>query len=383
MTRPAYPISLLLILSTYLVYQQTLGHPFIEYDTSEYIANNRYVRAGLTIEGVKWAFFSSYFANWHPITWLSHMLDVEFYGLSAGLHHLTNLLLHISNSLLLFFFLIKSTKKPLASWLVAGIFALHPLHVESVAWIAERKDVLSCFFGLLSLTSYAHYTKTKNRWPYFMALLFFALGLMAKPMLVTLPALFIVLDYWPLNRLLDATSPSCRFQVIFRKIFLLFLEKIPFFVLAVISCTITLQVQNIEHNIPSLTSLPLDMRFADATTSYVKYIIKAFWPLHLAILYPAQHHTETWNLLLSLIGLTGISTTAFLFRYSRPWLLTGWLWYIGTLLPVIGFIPIGEHDIADRYTYIPLIGLAIMFAYSIDDKVSSAKQKNNFAFSLQ
>lgn len=372
-----YP--LFIVLCTWLAYQQILGFPFIEYDTTEYVTNNRYVVEGLTVEGIQWAFFSSYFANWHPITWLSHMLDVEVFGLSASLHHMTSLLLHICNSLLLFSFLNRSTKKIHQSGLVAGIFALHPLHVESVVWIAERKDVLSTFFALLTLISYAKYSATRNKGSYCLAFLYFSLGLMAKPMLVTLPALFIVLDYWPLNRLQSIPGKGVKRPWILPPIIL---EKLPFFILSTVVCIITLQVQNVEQNIASLESIPLYARLTEASVAYTQYILKALWPLHLAVLYPAKQHDIVWHFVPSFITLLGITAAAIRFRSSNPWYLAGWLWYIGTLVPVIGLIPIGEHDIADRYTYIPLIGLSIMLAYGLGNYVSSLRQSKPFVVGI-
>ena len=337
-------ICLLLALLTLLLYLPVRQHGFIVYDDNLYVTENRMVQQGLSWAGVKWAFATLHASNWHPVTWLSHMLDWELFGGNAGAHHLVNVLFHVANTLLLFLLLRRMTVSLWASALVAALFAWHPLHVESVAWIAERKDVLCAFFGLLALHGYVLYARHGDRRAYFCSLLCFTLGLMAKPMLVTLPFVFLLLDYWPLKR-----APGfLRLAV----------EKWPFFLLTVVSCVIAVIGQR-EEAMVDLERQPLSARVANAVVAYATYLVETVWPSDLAIIYPLDRQIPPGHVALSVVILFVISLFAWRSRSSRPYLLIGWLWFLGTLVPVIGLVQVGRQAAADRYTYLPLIGLFV------------------------
>ena len=347
-------ICLFLIAASLSVYWQIMDHDFIDYDDESYVTKNPHVRAGLTSEGIIWAFTTNHAANWHPLTRLSHMADCELYGLNPMGHHWTSLQIHLTNTLLLFFILQYMTGALWRSAFVAALFALHPLHVESVAWVAERKDVLSTFFGMLALLSYCRYVKQPSLAKYLLIVLFLSLGLMAKPMLVTLPFLLLLLDFWPLERL--------RFATVSR----LVLEKIPLFVLSAVSSFVTYFVQQHGGAITSLEVLPLKIRIANALISYLSYIGKMIWPCGLAVFYPYPE----WLLgqaVVSGLLIFCFSVLAILGLRRFPYLITGWLWYLGALVPVIGLVQVGSQSMADRYTYIPLIGLFIIVAWGIAD----------------
>ncbi len=343
MARPRL-ICLLLALLTLLLYLPVWQHGFIVYDDSLYVTENRMVQDGLSWAGVKWAFTTLHASNWHPVTWLSHMLDWELFGANAGAHHLVNVLCHVANTVLLFLLLCRMTVSLWASALVAALFAWHPLHVESVAWIAERKDLLCAFFGLLALHGYVLFARNGDWRAYFYSLLCFALGLMAKPMLVTLPFVFLLLDYWPLKRA--------------HHLLRLAMEKWPFFLLTVVSCVITVIAQR-EEAMVDLERQPLSARVANAVVAYATYLTKTVWPSDLAIIYPLDRQIPPWHVALSATVLLVISVFAWRWRSSRPYLLTGWLWLLGMLVPVIGLVQVGRQAAADRYTYLPLIGVFI------------------------
>jgi tetratricopeptide (TPR) repeat protein len=389
-------VCVLLALAVWLVFGQTLRHGFVNYDDEEYFYSNPHVQAGLTSAGMAWAFQTMYASNWHPLTWLSFMLDVELFGTGPAGPHLTNVLLHAANTVLLFLLLRRLTGTYWRSAWVAALFELHPLHVESVAWVAERKDVLSGLFFLLTLLTYARYvrgvtsgtgqvTRTGAATPapdsclvtrlpaevppggtkaghtslfYILSLLFFALGLMSKPMLVTLPFVLLLLDYWPLERF---TIYDLRFTI--RR---LAWEKVPFFVLSAASCGVTLLAQ--RQVIEPMEWLPLSLRISNVLVSYVTYLSQMFCPAGLAVFYP---HPKTglplWEVTLSLILLAGISVGVLALRRMRPYLLVGWLWYLGMLVPVIGLVQVGGQGHADRYTYLPLIGVFVMLAWAAVD----------------
>ncbi len=352
-------VSLVLALMTLLVYLPVRHHGFVLFDDPDYVTENRTVEAGLTWSGVKWAFSSGHASNWHPVTWLSHMLDCQLFGPNAGAQHLVNVLFHATNSVLLFGVLFRMTGALWPGAFVAALFAWHPLHVESVAWIAERKDVLSTFFGLLVLLMYERYVaSSKVRSPkskvfYGAALLFFAMGLMSKPMLVTLPFVLLLLDYWPLNRMSGAATSN---------VLRLAREKWPFFLLAAASCVVTFLVQRAEA-VLTLDRLPLDLRLENALVSCVSYLLKTFWPADLAVIYPLPKQIPWAQTILAASVLVAISWSLWHVRRQRPFLLVGWLWYLGTLVPVIGLVQVGGQAMADRYTYIPLIGVFIALAY--------------------
>ena len=328
------------------------------------MTENRYVSQGLSKESVIWAFRSTHASNWHPITWLSHMLDVELFGMNAGAHHLTNLLFHILNSLLLFIVFRKMTAHVWQSGIVALLFAIHPLHVESVAWVAERKDVVSTFFGLLTIWSYARFAQRPEMARYLAVVGFFSLGLLAKPMVVTLPFVLLLLDYWPLNRIQAGQSnnhtgkPNPGLAVL-RLIY----EKIPLFALAGISCAVTFLAQKKGEALGLLDVHPLMMRVANAVVSYVKYLQKLIWPHDLAILYPYPEVIPAWQVFGASALLGCVTFLTIRYRKRLPWLFVGWFWYVGTLVPVIGLVQVGVQALADRYTYIPLIGVFLILTW--------------------
>ncbi len=381
MSRPRL-IALLLAFTTLLVFLPVGWHDFVNYDDTDYVTDNSFVKNGLTATDIGWAFTTFHAANWHPLTWLSHQADCELFGLNPGAQHLVNVLFHAANVVLLFLLLLRLTDKIWPSALVAALFAWHPLHVESVAWIAERKDVLSTFFALLSLLAYARYVQAKgeaegalreadkkpapasnqpraSRNAFWLALIFFTLGLLAKPMLVTLPFVMLLLDFWPLQRLtLDAGQEA--------KIRRLLAEKIPFFILAAISCVITIFAQKSGEAVVSLIHVPLLYRLENAPVAIASYLWKFIWPTDLCVIYP-QEAISAWQIILSLAVLLFISARAWRCRKTKPYFLFGWLWFLGTLVPVIGIVQVGSQALADRYTYIPSIGLLIALVFLARD----------------
>ncbi|MBU2538798.1 MAG: tetratricopeptide repeat protein [Proteobacteria bacterium] len=364
-------ICLFLIFSTLAVYWQVKDYDFVYFDDDKYVSENINVQNGLTVDGVIWAFTTNQSSNWHPITWLSHMLDIELFGPDPGRHHLINLFFHILNALLLFIVFKKMTGLSWQSGVVAALFALHPLHVESVAWIAERKDVLSTFFGMLALWSYVRYTIRPTIHRYLLVFLFMALGLMSKPMLVTLPFVLLLLDYWPLGRFAIAASPLPESSGQ-RHLFLrLVREKLPFFLLVAISSIITYLVQQQSGALRPLDAVPVGVRVANALVSYVKYIGKMFWPADLAVLYPYPSMFNPWKVAGAFFFLTAISVFAVWIVKRRPYVAVGWFWYMGTLVPVIGLVQVGIQAMADRYAYVPLIGIFIIIVWSASELVST------------
>lgn len=356
------PLALLLIAAlTVAVYWPMLHNGFIDFDDDDYVTVNMAVRQGLTFKGFIWAFSTFHAANWHPLTWLSHMLDVELYGLNPLGHHATSLLLHAANSLLLCALLHRLTGFVGRSMVVAMLFAIHPLHVESVAWVAERKDVLSTLFWLLTMWAYTGYAHNPSLKRYLPVVAFFALGLMSKQMLVTLPAILLLMDYWPLNRLSSRQGESGANQV---GIKVLLVEKIP---LVVLSAAASLVILRAHASVGALFHVDGDtilLHSGNAFLSYVKYIRNMFWPVDLALFYPFEPSAVTAlnvagavSLLAVITGLVAVQ------RKRRPYLVFGWFWYLITLLPVIGFIRVGGQALADRYTYIPLIGLFLMIVW--------------------
>jgi len=365
-------ISLLLILVTSAVYWQIQKFNFINYDDNEYVFNNPYVKNGVTIDSIIWAFSNAHSSNWHPLTWLSHMLDRQMFGLWAGGHHLTSLFFHIVNSLLLFFIFRKMTGNLWQSAFMAALFALHPLHVQSVAWVSERKDVLSGFFWMLTLWAYACcYVRRPGLTAYMLVLVFYTFGLMSKPMVVTLPFVLLLLDYWPLNRLrVDGDGKDLR-----TKISWLLLEKIPLFILSAASAGITIIVQRQSGALRSFDVIPLTDRLANILISYVNYIIKFVYPVKLAIFYPYPNGISGWKLAASAVILAAISWAAIKHINRKPWFIVAWLWFLGTLVPVIGLVQVGIQSMADRYMYLPMIGLIIPVAWGIPELLSKWQYK--------
>lgn len=375
--RRTFFICLLLAGITLAIYWPATGFDFTNYDDPDYILLNTPVQHGLTWPGVLWALKTGHASNWHPLTWISHMADCALYGLKPGGHHLTNLLLHAVNVVLLFLVLLQLTGAQWRSALVAALFAWHPLHVESVAWVSERKDVLSTLFWLLTISAYARYVRwskiQKNRaWLfYFLALLCFALGLMSKPMVVTLPFVLMLLDYWPLERILDCglritdCEPTTGFFQSAIRNRKSAIEKLPFFALAALDCVATFRAQHGGNSVVSAAALPLWDRIANALVSYVLYLWKTIWPANLAVPYPYSHE---WTFPVAAgagLFLLLVTVGVVLQARSRPWLVIGWLWFLGTLVPVIGLVQVGLQSMADRYSYVPLIGIFIMVAWSI------------------
>jgi hypothetical protein len=368
-------VCIFLAVIIWMVFGQTLGHEFVNYDDDLYVYENPVVQKGLTWEGFRWALTYGGIGHWHPLTWLSHMLDCQLYGLNAGGHHLTNLLLHGAATILLFLVLRRMTGTLWRSAFVAAVFAIHPLRVESVAWVAERKDVLSGLFFMLTLWAYVRYVQRQSRvegrgsnaqatpalgsrlwtFDYYLVLLFFALGLLSKNMLVTLPFVLLLLDYWPLNRL-AGFSPG----VLLRRV----AEKIPLFVLTIGSCMATALVPEIR----SADTLPFGLRMENALVSYVIYLWQMIHPSGLACLYPnPASYLPLWQVAGALGLLLAISGAVWAFRQKHPWLVVGWLWYLGMMVPVIGIVQISHYAHADRYTYLPQIGLYLLLTWAAAD----------------
>lgn len=342
-------ICLLLGLLVLVPYAQIAGHGFINYDDPEYVVENAHVNSGLTLHAIRWAFTAVHSANWHPLTWISHTLDCELFGLDAGGHHLASLLLHAANTILLFLVLRRATGDVWPSAAAAALFGIHPLHVESVAWVSERKDVLSTAFGLLSLHAYAGYARAGGWRRYGAALFFFACGLASKPMVVTLPCVMLLLDGWPFGRLSRRAL----------------LEKTPFFLLSAASSAVTLFAQ--RDAMPPAEMVPIALRLKNAAVAYAAYLGKAAWPQDLAVFYPLPERIPAASVLGALCLLAALSLVALRLARSRPYLIVGWLWYLGTLVPVIGLVQVGGQAMADRYTYLPLVGIFIIAGWGARD----------------
>ena len=369
-------IGLLLIAVTLVAYWGVQNHEFINYDDGLYVTENYRVQAGLAMKSVIWAFTSTHASNWHPLTWLSHMVDCQLFGLNPGYHHLTSLLLHIANALMLFLVLKKMTGSVWKSSFIAALFALHPLHVESVAWVAERKDVLSTFFWILTIWAYVYYTQRPNLARYLLVVLLFSLGLMSKPMLVTMPFILLLLDDWPLGRsrvgrlgcdLNSQTAHSLNFRKPQSVWSGLVLEKVPLFGLAAASSALTFFAQQQGGAVRSLEVFPIETRISNVLVSYVSYIGKMLWPYRLALPYPYPEMLPMWQVAGASLFLVSVSILVIHYGKRHSYLRVGWLWYLGTLVPVIGLVQIGSQAMADRYTYIPLIGLFIMMVWGIPD----------------
>jgi len=355
-------ISLFLILTIVAVFWPVKNFRFINLDDEEYVTENPQVLNGLSLNGVIWAFTTKHCSNWHPLTWLSHMLDTELYGLNPRGHHLTNLLFHLANTLLLFWVLKRMTGMLWESGFVAALFALHPLHVETVAWVAERKDVLSTFFWMLTMGAYVHYVHQASTRRYLLVFFSFALGLLSKPMIVTLPLVLLLLDYWPLGRLhWRLEEQGSQGKTAISGAFRLVWEKVPLLILVVVSCVLTIWAQ--RGTIAPLEALPLGTRMANALISYVSYVGKMVWPCRLAVQYPYPERFPLWQVAGAGLFLIGVSFLVVREARRRPYLVVGWLWYLGTLVPVIGIVQVGIQAMADRYTYVPLIGLFIMIIW--------------------
>ncbi|MBT3923624.1 MAG: tetratricopeptide repeat protein [Nitrospina sp.] len=372
-------ICISLVIATLAVYLQILDHGFIYFDDIEYITQNWHIKAGFTPESITWAFTSHHAANWHPITWFSHMLDYQLYGSTPKGHLLTNLGIHIASVLLLFIVFLRMTGALWQSGFVAALFALHPLNVESIAWISERKNVLSTFFWLLTLWAYIRYTEKPTIGKYGWVALFLALGLMSKPMLVTLPFVLLLLDYWPLNRWKpenqkenlhgEQTGSQASFSRLIQ-------EKIPLFVLTIGSIITTFMVQKLGGAVKSVEAFPVQERIVNAFVSYLSYLQKMVWPSGLSIFYPhPENALPVWKGLLSALLLLFLTLWVIRKARSKPYVGVGWFWYLGTLIPVIGLVQVGAQAMADRYAYVPLIGIFIIIAWGLPDLLNKWRYK--------
>ncbi len=407
-------ICFFLTVATLMAFWQVIKCDFINYDDPVHVTENNRVQNGITLEGIRWAFTTGHAWNWHPLTWISHMLDVQLFGLQPQWHHLTNLLFHLANTLLLFFVLHRMTNALWKSAFVAAVFALHPLHVESVAWVAERKDVLSAFFWILTMGAYSYYVERPGLQRYLIVLVFFALGLMAKPMLVTLPFVLLLLDYWPLQRLQQNKSDQkiraavnkpvsgdkekgksrkrhtageeviaekpADFRYQWSVIRPLLWEKIPLFVLTALSSIVTYIFQQKGGAVASFETFPLSDRIANAFVSYITYIGKMIWPHDLAVLYPFPPSLPAWQVAGAALLLIAVTVTVIWKIRRFPYLAVGWLWYAGTLVPVIGIVQVGLQARADRYTYLPLIGLFIMATWGISELSKNWRYRKEVLF---
>lgn len=355
-------VCLVLFAGTLALFSRVLGHEFTSYDDPHYVTKNEHVHAGLSGESVCWAFGAGLGANWHPLTWMSHMLDWQLFGANPHGHHATSVIWHALNAVVVFLLMCRLTGGFWSAAFSAALFASHPLRVESVAWVAERKDVLSGFFGLLCLWAYAVYAQNLREQParasryYWLALVAFGLGLMAKPMLVTLPCVLLLLDSWPFRRVaISAGGAGTPLQFESRCVPM---EKIPFFLLAAASCVATFLVQKHGGAMSSI-SLGLADRAANAVVSIARYLGKFFWPSDLAVIYPHPGFWPWWTVAGAVLLVLMIALVVWQQRYRHPWLLTGWLWFVGMLIPVIGLVQVGFQSMADRYTYLPILGLQL------------------------
>ena len=364
LTAPVIAVSVAIAVLITVVYAQARHFEFVYLDDAEYVVENANVLRGVTWDGIKWAFTTGAAGNWHPLTWISHMLDIELYGLRAGGHHVTSVILHIANSLLLFGAVYRMTSGLGKSAVVAALFAVHPLHVESVAWIAERKDVLSTLFWILTVHAYISYVGNPNRKRQLLVTCAFALGLMSKPMLVTLPFTLLLLDYWPLMRItrenlahLSSWIPLVR-------------EKIPLFILSAVSIAVTIRVQRSAGAVVAMGQLPFVTRFGNSIVSYAAYLRDLLWPANLAAFYPFHEPALSS---VAVAALVMVAITVFVMREGprHPYLLVGWAWFVGTLIPTIGLVQVGDQARADRYTYVPAIGLFMIVVWGISELTSS------------
>jgi protein O-mannosyl-transferase len=347
-----------LALVTSVVFLPALRNNFVNFDDNTYVYENPKVVAGLTLSGVTWAFSHFHANNWHPLTWLSHMLDCQLYRLNAGGHHFTSLFLHVVVAILLFIVLQKMTAAVWRAAFVAAVFAIHPLRVESVAWISERKDILAGLFFMLTLAAYVNHARAPSVGRFLMVVLLYALGLMCKPMLVSLPLVLLLIDYWPLRRF---TDPSLAGR--------LFIEKLPLLGLAALSCLVTLLAQ--RSTTASIDQIPLAWRAENAAVACMTYIVQMVWPIHLAPFYPyPADQLPAWQIALAAIAIIGISIVAVLCRKERPYVFTGWFWYLVMLVPVIGMVQVGPQAHADRYTYLPQIGLYVLVSWNVADLIA-------------
>ena len=374
-----YLIVIFLIVSSCIAFGRIAGNDFINLDDKAYVIENYQIQSGFNFQSIKWAFTAVVKGHWHPLTMLSHMLDWNFFGANPSGHHLASLLLHIGAVIFLFLFLNKTTNNVWPSAFAAAFFALHPLRVESVAWIAERKDVLSMFFGMASLYSYALYAEKTKISRYFLCLILFILALMSKAIMLTLPFVFLLLDYWPLERWQKALSAPAesRYQITGRLIW----EKSPFIFLTIVSSIVTIWAQNKGGNIVDFGTLPFAERLSNSGFSYIAYLGKIFWPVNLVVYYPYDYLSiSLWKVLISTMIIILITVAVLYYIKKLPFLLVGWFWYLGTLIPVIGLVKIGSQSMADRYTYFPSIGIAVILAWGIPSLIKNIAIRKKVLF---
>ncbi len=367
-----------LVVISLAAFGRIANNGFILTDDPEYITQNPHIKSGINLESIQWAFSSVVLCNWHPLTFISYMADWHFFGANAGGHHLVNLVLHIGAAVLLFLFLYKTTHRLWPAAFAAFFFAVHPLRVESIAWASERKDVLSMLFGMATLYAYAFYIKKTSFFRYVFCLALFVLSLLSKPMLVTLPFLLMLLDYWPLKRWQKALTASAESRS--KPAIRLVGEKAPFIFLSLASSVVTLWAQRSGEAVASAETLPFITRAANAVVSYVAYLKKTFWPFDLAFFYPYEFSPSLGKTLGAAAILILITAAVFYWLKKRPYLFSGWFWYLGTLIPVIGLVQIGTQAMADRYTYLPSIGIAIMLAWGIPSLIKSEKNRKILLF---
>jgi protein O-mannosyl-transferase len=350
---------LALVVATLAIYNPVTHYPFVNYDDDRYVTENRHVREGLTADSIAWAFTATVQANWHPLTWLSHELDYSLFRNNPAGHHFTSVIIHAANAVLLFLLLTWATGRFGPTLFVAALFAMHPIEVESVAWVAERKNVLCCLFFLLTLWAYGWYAKKPSWDRYLVVAAVFAAGLASKPMVITLPFVLLLCDYWPLNRT-DANGPTHSWRR-------LVLEKLPLFALSAVNALITLRLQQIAGAVKTVAGLSFTVRLGNAIYAYAMYLWKMIWPVRLAPLYPHPGNSlAPWKVTTAAVLLATI--TVLVLKYDKPrYLRVGWFWFLGTLMPVIGLVQIGEAAMADRYAYIPLIGIFVIVAFGAAD----------------
>lgn len=386
-------IYLFLIMATLITFHQVRNFEFIDYDDQEYVVNNHHIHNGLTLNGVIWAFSSVHSGNWHPLTWLTHAADIHLFGFNAGWHHLVSLLFHILNSLLLFHLFKKMTGDVWQSGFVAALFAIHPLHVESVVWVSERKDVLCTFFWIFGVINYVRYVEKPVGRRYIAVLLSLMLGLLSKPMIVTFPFVLLLLDYWPLKR---TSFAQRRFAIKIRNVskmlwlnhsvnsrwLYLIYEKTPLFGLVAASSLATFVIQGKSGAVVSMEVLSLSERIVTALNAYISYIRKMFWPNDLAVFYPHAISVPYWKTTIAILVFAFLTVIFIKLRKQHSYLIIGWFWYLGTLVPVIGLVQVGSQAMADRYTYFPLIGLFIIVAWGAPNLLKKWKYKRQVLASL-
>jgi protein O-mannosyl-transferase len=371
---------LLLVSTLVLIYSQVKSFEFVNFDDPIYVTGNMFIRHGFTLDGIACAFNGIYASMWHPLTWISHMMDIQLFGMDPGMHHLTSVVLHILNSILLFFLFERMTGTLWRSAAVAALFALHPIHVESVAWISERKDVLSTFFLILTMLSYYRYTRTRTIGSYLLVVVTYSLGIMAKPMLVTLPFLLLLLDFWPLRRqelFPYADSLQAAKDVIplinLKGAFKLVLEKAPLMIMAFVVSGVTYYAQLNGGVVNSLDRVPAATRLQNIITAYATYLGKMIWPMHLAVYYPYRWHFSIVAITAYILFLSIVTIAALISARRSPYFTIGWFWYMGVLVPVVGIVQVGSQAMADRYSYISLVGIFVIIVWGLTDLIGRTR----------